>query len=314
MILKLNSNVIPSSEITSENNYFNRRHFLTALGVGISSGLLPKLSFAQSESLHYKPRVITSLEQETSYQDATHYNNFYEFGTDKTDPAQNAHTLITRPWTIDVEGAVKKHKTLAIDDLLNKFPLEERIYRHRCVEAWSMVIPWIGVSLKKVIDWCEPTGNAKYIEFVSLADPNTMPGVKLPLLHWPYTEGLRIDEASHPLALLALGMYGKVLPNQNGAPVRLVVPWKYGFKGIKSIVKIRFVEQQPQTTWNIANPNEYGFYSNVNPEVDHPRWSQSTERRIGDGLFAARRKTLMFNGYAEQVSHLYTGMNLKQYF
>ncbi|KRH78717.1 sulfoxide reductase catalytic subunit YedY precursor [Ferrovum sp. JA12] len=314
MILKSDSKTFLPSDITSESNYLHRRQFLKAMGIALPTAFLPINAFSFNNSLNYTPKVITTADAMTSYQDATHYNNYYEFGTDKTDPAQNAGSLITRPWHITIEGLVKKNKQIAIDELINKFPLEERIYHHRCVEAWSMVIPWVGLSLKKFIHWCEPTGNAKFIEFVSLDDPTMMPGVKSSILHWPYTEALRMDEATHPLTILAVGMYGKILPNQNGAPVRLVVPWKYGFKGIKSIVKVRFVEQQPATTWNITNPNEYGFYSNVNPLVDHPRWSQATERRIGDGLFAARRRTLMFNGYADQVAHLYTGMDLKKYF
>ena len=314
MILKSNTNLIPPSEITSESIYFKRRDVLKALGIALPVSLMSKPSLAKNKALKYSPKAVTCPEKETSYQDITHYNNFYEFGTDKSDPAQYSGSLITNPWNIVIEGNIKKSKSIGLEDLLTHFPLEERIYRHRCVEAWSMVVPWVGLSLKKFVEWCEPTNNAKYIEFVSLADPSMMPGISSPVLKWHYTEALRIDEAVHPLSILAVGLYGQVLPNQNGAPIRLVIPWKYGFKGIKSIVKIRFVENQPNTTWNLANPNEYGFYSNVNPEVDHPRWSQATERRIGDGLFASRRKTLMFNGYADQVAHLYNGMNLKQYF
>jgi sulfoxide reductase catalytic subunit YedY len=254
------------------------------------------------------------MEKQTSRKDATSYNNFYEFGTDKSDPAENAHTLRTRPWTVQIEGEVKKPMTLDIDSLLKLAPLEERIYRLRCVEGWSMVIPWIGYSFSELIKKVEPTGNAKFVEFITLADHQQMPGVRSRVLDWPYVEGLRIDEANHPLALLTLGMYGDVLPNQNGAPVRMVVPWKYGFKSAKSIVKIRFVRDMPRTSWNKSAPNEYGFYSNVNPEVDHPRWSQASERRIGeDGFFTKKRKTLMFNGYPE-VASLYTGMDLKKFY
>jgi sulfoxide reductase catalytic subunit YedY len=253
------------------------------------------------------------MDKVTDYQDATTYNNFYEFGTDKSDPAANAGKLKTRPWTVTVEGAVAKPQVLDIEQLLKLAPLEERIYRLRCVEGWSMVIPWIGFSLSELIKRVEPTGNAKYVEFVTLADPKQMPFVGSRVLDWPYVEGLRMDEALHPLTMLVFGMYGEVLPNQNGAPLRLAVPWKYGFKSGKSIVKIRFVEQQPRTAWVKSAAQEYGFYSNVNPNVDHPRWSQATERRIGEGgLFAKKRPTLMFNGYETQVGQLYAGMDLKK--
>jgi len=252
--------------------------------------------------------------KQTAYKDATSYNNFYEFGTDKSDPAQNAGTLRTRPWTVSIEGEVKKPMTLDLDALLKLAPLEERVYRLRCVEGWSMVIPWVGYSFSEIIKKVEPTGNAKYVEFITLADKKQMPGVGSRVLQWPYTEGLRIDEANHPLALLTLGMYGETLPNQNGAPVRMVLPWKYGFKSAKSIVKIRFVKEQPRTSWNLSAPSEYGFYSNVNPNVDHPRWSQASERRIGeDGFLTRKRKTLMFNGYND-VASLYAGMDLKKFF
>jgi sulfoxide reductase catalytic subunit YedY len=253
------------------------------------------------------------MEKVTEYKDAASYNNFYEFGTDKADPAEHAHTLRPAPWTVEVEGLVRKPAKYALEDLLKLSAQEERIYRLRCVEGWSMVIPWVGYSLAKLIEKVEPQGNAKFVEFVSLADPKQMPNVGSRVLDWPYVEGLRMDEAMHPLTLLAFGMYGEVLPNQNGAPVRLVVPWKYGFKSGKSLVKIRFVEQMPKTAWNKAAASEYGFFSNVNPNVDHPRWSQGTERRIGeDGLFAKKRKTLMFNGYEPQVGQLYAGMDLKK--
>ena len=255
------------------------------------------------------------MEKVTSYADASSYNNYYEFGTDKGDPVKNAHTLKTSPWSIQVEGLIKKPMKITLEDLLKVHPMEERIYRMRCVEGWSMVIPWVGYSMSELINKVEPLGNAKFVEFVSLADPKTMPFVGSGILDWPYTEGLRMDEAMNPLTLLSFGMYGEVLPNQSGAPVRLVVPWKYGFKSAKSIVKIRFVEKMPATAWNKAAANEYGFYSNVNPNVDHPRWSQATERRIGeDGLFAKKRKTLMFNGYEPQVGQLYAGMDLQKNF
>jgi sulfoxide reductase catalytic subunit YedY len=254
-----------------------------------------------------------TMEKVTDYQDATTYNNFYEFGTDKSDPAHNAGKLQTRPWTVAIEGNVAKPQTLDLDQLMKLAPMEERLYRLRCVEGWSMVIPWIGFSLSELIKRVEPTGNAKYVEFVTLADPKQMPYVGSRVLDWPYVEGLRMDEAMHPLTMLVFGMYGEVLPNQNGAPLRLAVPWKYGFKSGKSIVKIRFVEQQPRTAWVKSAAQEYGFYSNVNPTVDHPRWSQATERRIGEGgLFAKKRPTLMFNGYEAQVAQLYAGMDLKK--
>ena len=258
---------------------------------------------------------VNVMEKVTAYKDATRYNNFYEFGTDKADPAVHANSLKISPWSIDIEGLVKKPLKLSLEDLLKLSPMEERTYRLRCVEGWSMVIPWIGYSLSALIKRVEPLGSAKYLEFVSMADANTMPMVHSTVLDWPYTEGLRMDEAMHPLALLGFGMYGEVMPKQNGAPVRLVVPWKYGFKSAKSIVKIRFTEKMPGTAWNKAAANEYGFYSNVNPNVDHPRWSQSSERRIGeDGLFARKRKTLMFNGYEAQVGQLYAGMDLKKFY
>ena len=255
------------------------------------------------------------MEKPTAYDDVTGYNNFYEFGTDKTDPARHAHALKTRPWTVAIEGAVAKPKVYDIDELLKLAPQEERIYRLRCVEGWSMVIPWVGYPLAELIRRVEPTGNAKYVEFVTQADPKTMRNLRSSVLDWPYVEGLRMDEAMHPLTLLGFGLYGEVLPNQNGAPVRLVVPWKYGFKSGKSLVKIRFVEKEPKTSWVKAASQEYGFYSNVNPKVDHPRWSQATERRIGeDGLFQRKRPTLMFNGYEQQVGQLYAGMDLAKLF
>ena len=243
----------------------------------------------------------------------TTYNNFYEFGLNKEDPVVTARSLKTRPWTVTVEGEVDKPRVFDIDELLKLAPMEERVYRMRCVEGWSMVVPWVGYSMSELIRRVQPNGNAKFVEFVTLNDSKQMPGLRSSVLAWPYVEGLRIDEANHPLTLLSFGLYGELLPNQNGAPVRMVVPWKYGFKSGKSIVRIRFVEKQPVTSWNRAAPQEYGFYSNVNPEVDHPRWSQATERRIGDdGFLARKRATLMFNGYADQVAGLYAGMDLKR--
>lgn len=319
-----------ASEITPPDVYANRRALLRSMALG-SAGLAlgawaQREAWAQSgvprpgklaplPGRASKVEGANTMDKITLYKDASTYNNFYEFGTDKADPAANAHTLKTSPWSVDIEGLVKKPGKWALEDLLKLSAQEERIYRMRCVEGWSMVIPWVGYSLAELIKRVEPLGNAKYVEFVTLADPKTMPFVGSRVLEWPYIEGLRLDEAMHPLTLLSFGMYGEVLPNQNGAPVRLVVPWKYGFKSSKSIVKIRFTDKQPGTAWNKAAANEYGFYSNVNPNVDHPRWSQATERRIGeDGLFAKKRKTLMFNGYEAQVGQLYAGMDLKKFY
>lgn len=324
MLIKRPAQGLPTlpSDITPQAVYEERRKFIARMAAGAVAGgalweMANREAFAQAsaQKLGARPNpVYAALDKQTPFKDATTYNNFYEFGLDKDDPAKNAHTLRTRPWTVAIEGEVKKPMTLDIDSLLKLAPLEERIYRLRCVEGWSMVIPWVGYSLSELIKKVEPTGNAKYVEFVTLADSKQMPGIGNRVLNWPYVEGLRIDEAMHPLALLGLGMYGQTLPNQNGAPVRLVVPWKYGFKSAKSIVKIRFVKDQPRTAWNVSAPSEYGFYSNVNPDVDHPRWSQASERRIGeDGFFQKKRKTLMFNGYPE-VASLYTGMDLKKYF
>ncbi len=326
MLIKRSPNGIDlpyGSEITPREVFESRRSFIGKIAAGsIASGALLEMAareaFAQTPGAQKLTAKLNpaynSVDKQTPFKDATTYNNYYEFGTDKSDPAKTAGTLKPRPWTVTIEGEVKKPMTLDIDSLLKLAPLEERIYRLRCVEGWSMVIPWVGYSLSELVKKVEPTGNAKYVEFVTLADKAQMPGLRSPVLEWPYVEGLRIDEAMHPLALLGLGMYGEVLPNQNGAPVRVVLPWKYGFKSAKSIVKIRFVSEQPKTAWNIAAPREYGFYSNVNPDVDHPRWSQASERRIGeDGLFAKKRKTLMFNGYNE-VASLYRGMDLKKYF
>jgi len=319
---------IPSSEVTPRDVYEGRRHLLKLLAMGAAGATLSawaaRVALAQSTTA--RPNKLAALpgshssvggtmEKLTPYQDVTTYNNFYEFGTDKSDPGRNAHTLKTRPWTIAVEGEVKKPKVYDIDELIKLAPMEERIYRLRCVEGWSMVVPWVGYSMSELIKRVEPTGQAKYVEFVTLADPKTMPYVGSRVLEWPYVEGLRMDEAMHPLALLTFGLYGEILPNQNGAPVRAVLPWKYGFKSGKSIVKIRFVEKEPRTSWVKANSGEYGFYSNVNPKVDHPRWSQATERRIGeDGIFQKKRPTLMFNGYESQVGQLYAGMDLAKYF
>lgn len=305
-----------SSDITPEIIYQQRRDIIKGLALGSVAGIggLSLLSPAFGQALPGTPSKYKTMEKMTSYEDITSYNNYYEFGTDKASPAKAAKTLKLRPWTIKVEGLVNKPKTFDIEELLKLSPMEERIYRLRCVEGWSMVIPWEGYSLSELIKKVEPQGSAKFIEFVSLADPKQMPGLKSSVLDWPYTEGLRLDEAMHPLTLLTFGLYGKVLPQQNGAPVRLTVPWKYGFKSAKSIVSIRFLEKMPETAWNKAAINEYGFYSNVNPDVDHPRWSQATERRIGEGgLFAPKKKTLLFNGYSE-VASLYTGMDLKKNF
>ena len=322
---------IPSSELTPERHYLRRRELIksaalfigTAAAVGSGLYLLSRKSSGggsggqqpgpQGAPLQVaRPRgPYDTDEAPTSYEDATTYNNFYEFGLDKGDPARNAHTLKPRPWTVVIDGEVHKPQTVDLDALQSWFPLEDRVYRMRCVEAWSMVLPWLGFPLAGLLKRVEPTGKAKYVAFTTLNDPEQMPGVREPVLDWPYVEGLRLDEALHPLTLLAVGLYGRVLPNQNGAPLRLVVPWKYGFKGIKSIVRITLTEHQPPTTWNEAAAHEYGFYANVNPEVDHPRWSQASERRIGE---LRRRPTLPFNGYAEQVAHLYAGMDLRRDF
>jgi sulfoxide reductase catalytic subunit YedY len=311
------------SEITPRAVYLDRRRWLARAGLAVLPAL-PGLAAAQAAppgklaplrgARSTVPGALV-MDRATSYKDASTYNNFYEFGTDKSDPAEHAHRLKTRPWTVAIEGEVRKPGTYDIDALLRLAAQEERVYRLRCVEGWSMVIPWVGYSLAELIKRVEPTGNAKFVQFVTLADRKQMPGLASSVLDWPYVEGLRMDEALHPLTLLTFGMYGEVLPNQNGAPVRVVVPWKYGFKSGKSIVKIRFVEKQPSTSWELAAPSEYGFFSNVNPQVDHPRWSQATERRIGeDGLFAKKRATLMFNGYEPQVGQLYAGMDLRKHF
>jgi sulfoxide reductase catalytic subunit YedY len=339
----------PASEITPEAIYLRRREFLknaalyTGTTLAVGGGLLyltrggppqeagrpgrarndprgygagDQSSPSHRDRAHGELKIAHRRDQaggepKNSFEEITTYNNFYEFGTDKGDPAIHAGTLRPRPWTVRVEGEVARPQTLDIDTLLKWFPLEERVYRMRCVEAWSMVIPWVGFPLADLVKRLEPTGSAKFVQFETLRDPEQMPGQNSGVLDWPYREGLRIDEATNPLSLMVVGLYGRVLPNQNGAPLRLIVPWKYGFKGIKSIVTIRFTRDQPRTTWNDAAPDEYGFYANVNPEVDHPRWSQATERRIGE---LRRRDTLPFNGYAAEVAHLYTGMDLRREF
>jgi sulfoxide reductase catalytic subunit YedY len=303
---------IPESEVTPERLWLRRRDFLKLGAAGAVGALLParEALAGPGEPLPVAKRSdLAPGEPPTRLESVTTYNNFYEFGTDKSDPARSASSLRTRPWTVAVEGEVKRPQILDIDALLRMFPLEERTCRMRCVEAWSMVVPWVGFPLGDLVRRLEPTSRAKYVAFQTLLDPVQMPGQKRGVLDWPYLEGLRMDEATHPLALLAVGLYGRALPNQNGAPLRLVVPWKYGFKGAKSIVRIRFLEEQPPTTWNRMAPQEYGFFANVNPEVDHPRWSQAKERRIGEFL---KRKTLPFNGYAAEVAQLYAGMDLRK--
>ena len=318
MLIHKPADVLPS-EITPRSLFERRRDFLARSGAGLVAGAalwhgLPGAARA-STRLQSVPSALSTTEPLTERDAVTTYNNFYEFGTDKADPARNAHTLKTDPWAVEVEGLVKKPGKYALEDLLRLSAQEERIYRLRCVEGWSMVIPWVGYSLSELVRRVEPLGSAKYVEFLTLADKARMPFLGSRVLDWPYVEGLRLDEAMHPLTLLAFGMYGELLPNQNGAPVRIVVPWKYGFKSAKSIVKIRFTEKEPATAWNKAARNEYGFYSNVNPDVDHPRWSQATERRIGEGgLFAKKRKTLLFNGYEAQVGQLYAGMDLRKFY
>ena len=317
MLIKLQSaSQARENEVTPRGLFLSRRSVLAgsmaggaaALALG-GMGSLPGPALAAT---FQAPTTVSpkdpKLDVQTPMKSAASYNNFYEFGTDKTDPSENAGTLRTRPWEVVVDGEAGKPATFGIEELLS-FPLEERIYRLRCVEGWSMVIPWVGFPLAELLKRVDPTGNAKYVAFQTLADRTQMPGLKYPVLQWPYVEGLRIDEAMHPLTILAVGMYGETLPNQNGAPVRLVVPWKYGFKSIKSIVRITLTQEQPPTSWNRSQPREYGFYSNVNPEVDHPRWSQATERRVGE---FSRRKTLPFNGYAEEVASLYAGMDLRK--
>lgn len=311
----------PASEITDEAVWKSRRRWLgQAAALGMLAGARPS-ALAATDDRASMPDLpgrsngrYSIMEKPTAWRDITGYNNFYEFGTDKEDPRRFAGRMVTEPWTVEVSGEVLKPRTFDIDQLRRLAPMEERVYRLRCVEAWSMVIPWTGYPLSTLLNQVEPTGNARYVTFETVLQPEAMPGVKRKIIDWPYVEALRMDEAMHPLTLMVFGVYGKVLPNQNGAPLRLAVPWKYGFKSAKSIVRIRCVEERPSSSWMIAAPSEYGFYANVNPEVRHPRWSQATERRIGDSLFAPRVKTLKFNGYGEQVASLYTGMDLERDF
>ncbi len=313
MLIKRPPDIAPS-EITPPTVYARRREFLKAsalLAAGAVIGGRQDRAHAGQRFAELRPSPYSVSEKPNAYRDITSYNNFSEFGFDKSDPAERAPRMKTRPWSVSIEGLVHKPRTLAIEDILKLAPLEERIYRLRCVETWSMVIPWVGFPLARLLKQVEPLGSARFVAFQTVLDPESMPMLRLPLLDWPYVEGLRLDEAMHPLTLLAVGLYGEELPNQNGAPVRLVVPWKYGFKSAKSLVRIRFTDTQPETAWHRAQPEEYGFYANVNPDVSHPRWSQSSERRIGDFF---KRKTLPFNGYAEQVAPLYAGMDLGKYY
>ena len=311
---------IRSSEITDKKLYLNRREFIratTGTAAAVATGIVGAEAFLHAASPAPHGRKLENVqksafstdEKPNKWEDITTYNNYYEFGTDKDSPSMLARNFKTEPWTVTVEGECAKKAAWHLEDILKGQTLEDRIYRHRCVEAWSMIIPWVGFPLSDFIKKCEPTSKAKFVEFTTLYDPKQMPGVRSPVLRWPYVEGLRLDEAMHPLTILVVGLYGEVVPNQDGAPLRLAVPWKYGFKHIKSIVKIKFVEKQPLNTWQESAPQEYGFYSNVNPSVDHPRWSQASERRIGEFL---RRKTMMFNGYGDQVASLYSGMDLKK--
>jgi sulfoxide reductase catalytic subunit YedY len=311
---------IPSSEITNQKVYLRRREFIQAAGLGTAGAAASVLGVTTAEAQSWPrvkiPGTVVSSgwgkgEKPNAYQDITTYNNFYEFGTEKEEPAANAHSLKTTPWKVKIDGLVAKPADYNLEDIVKPAALEERIYRLRCVERWSMVIPWIGFPLATLLKRIEPRSTTKYVEFTTLLNPQQMPGQRRQVLEWPYTEGLRLDEAMHPLTILAVGLYGEYLPNQNGAPIRLVVPWKYGFKSIKSIVRIRLTDREPMNSWQLSAPNEYGFYSNVNPERDHPRWSQARERRIGEFLM---RPTLMFNGYGDQVASLYSGMDLKRYY
>jgi sulfoxide reductase catalytic subunit YedY len=309
------SRILPS-DITNREVFLNRRELLMG---AVAAGLVPQ-AFAESSQpaaakLNYTRNAKYSVDlKPNSYEDITSYNNYYEFGTDKTDPKDNAQAFRTEPWTVTVDGEAEVKGKFTLEDILKPHPLEERVYRFRCVEAWSMVVPWMGFPLADLLKRFKPTSKARYVEFQTLLDPQQMPGQRYRILNWPYTEGLRIDEAMHPLALMVVGVHGQKLPNQNGAPLRLIVPWKYGFKSCKSIVHIRFAERQPHTAWNDSQPNEYGFYANVNPKVDHPRWSQAKERPIGNGFFAKRIDTLPFNGYADQVASLYKGMDLRTFY
>ncbi|MBU0770815.1 MAG: protein-methionine-sulfoxide reductase catalytic subunit MsrP [Gammaproteobacteria bacterium] len=318
MLIKHPADVAPS-DITPRAVFDARRDFMRSSAIGIGAALLGAGLPDKAHAVAARGKTLGPLvkspystdEKLNDFDDITSYCNFYEFGTDKSDPARHAHRMATRPWTVSIEGLVHKPKTLDIDDILKVAPLEERIYRLRCVEAWSMVVPWVGIPMSALLRQVEPLGGAKYVEFVTHLDPKEMPGTRRQVLDWPYVEGLRLDEAMHPLTIAALGLYGEVMPNQNGAPIRLIVPWKYGFKSAKSIVRIRFTDKEPLSSWTKSNGREYGFYSNVNPEVDHPRWSQERERRIGEFI---KRKTLKFNGYGDQVASLYTGMDLKKHF
>lgn len=314
--MKRRTSLLLPSEITPEAAYLNRRQLLAGLLVAGSSLPLPSFATtAEPGALDYKRNPALSIDEKpNSFEEITTYNNYLEFGSDKADPARYARAFRPQPWSVTVAGEAEVTGRYALEDLLKGHALEERIYRLRCVEAWSMVIPWVGFPLGDLLRRFKPTSRAKYVEFTTLHDPKRMPGQRSSILEWPYVEGLRIDEAMHPLTIMAIGLYGRTLPNQNGAPLRLVVPWKYGFKGIKAIVKIRFTETQPRNTWAIAAPHEYGFYANVNPDVDHPRWSQASERRIGAGLFAQRQPTLPFNGYAAEVAQLYRGMDLAKHY
>ena len=319
MLIRKPADIRPS-EITSETNYLNRREFIRAgaiaggslLAPAALSAVIPEQRGARLDDIAKSP--FSTDETPNSYEDITTYNNFYEFGTGKSDPYRNAQDFEPRPWTITVDGEAEVTGTFDFDDFIRPHDVEERIYRMRCVEAWSMVIPWVGISLADIIRRYKPTSRAKYVAFETLLDRDQMPGQRRRILDWPYREGLTIAEATNPLTILAVGLYGETMPNQNGAPIRLVVPWKYGFKGIKSIVRMSFVEDMPPTSWNMSAPQEYGFYANVNPEVDHPRWSQARERRIGAGLFADRIPTQMFNGYGEHVAHLYSNLNLRRFY
>ena len=319
MLIKKPADIRPS-EITSKDNYLNRRDFIRAGSIaGAATMAGPALGAIVPDARREKigdigTSIFSTDETPNDYEDVVTYNNYYEFGTGKQDPYENAQEFRSRPWSITVDGEAAKTGTYHFEDFIKPFDLEERIYRMRCVEAWSMVIPWVGISLADVIKHLQPTSKARYVAFETLHDPSQMPGQRRRSLAWPYREGLTIAEATNPLAIFAVGIYGEVLPNQNGAPIRLIVPWKYGFKGIKSIVRISFVEKRPKTSWNMAASNEYGFFANVNPEVNHPRWSQARERRIGSGLFASKQPTLMFNGYGEQVAHLYDGIDLRRNF
>lgn len=324
MVIK-KPNDIPSSEITPKSVFLTRRKFITGAavtGAAIAGGLYLRSTGGNEAEAAGNGAKLSGIiqsqysvkDQPTSFKDITNYNNYYEFSTDKYEPNGASANFRTRPWTVSIEGLVKKSKKLDIDQIMKLAPLEERIYRHRCVEGWSMVIPWVGYPLSNLLKQVEPLGNAKFVAFETVFAPDQMPNQKRDVLPWPYVEGLRMDEAMHPLAILVLGLYDEVLPNVDGAPLRLAVPWKYGFKSIKAIVKIKLVDKKPPTTWNITAPDEYGFYSNVNPTVDHPRWSQATERRIGDSIFAPKHPTLMFNGYGDQVASLYSGMDLRKDF